>query len=227
MPVYRLSDKLVFPPPELSEENGLLAVGGDLSPERLLLAYSRGIFPWFSEGEPILWWAPSPRLVIFPDEFRVPKRLARLLRQEKITVTFDTAFSRVISACGAESGRKEKGTWITGDMIEAYCGLHDMGFAHSVECWHGKRLAGGLYGVSLGGVFFGESMFSRETDSSKVALVYLTEKLRAWDFDLIDCQMKTKHLLQFGAREIPGLRFQELLLQSLTRPTRRGGWQQG
>jgi leucyl/phenylalanyl-tRNA--protein transferase len=125
MPVYRLSDKPVFPPPELAEENGLLAIGGDLSPERLLAAYSSGIFPWFSEGEPILWWAPSPRLVIFPDEFRIPRRLARLMRQERFTVTFDTSFARVIEACAAESGRKEKGTWLTGEMIKAYCALHD------------------------------------------------------------------------------------------------------
>jgi leucyl/phenylalanyl-tRNA--protein transferase len=227
MPVYRLSDKPVFPPPELAEENGLLAIGGDLSPERLLAAYSSGIFPWFSKGEPILWWAPSPRLVIFPDEFRIPRRLARLMRQERFTVTFDTSFARVIEACAAESGRKEKGTWLTGEMIKAYCALHDTGFAHSVECWQGDKLAGGLYGVSLGAVFFGESMFSRETDSSKAALVALAKQLLLWEFDLIDCQMKTGHLLQFGAREIPGTRFQELLAQSMNRPTRRGRWQQG
>ncbi len=227
MPVYRLSDKPIFPPPELAEENGLLAIGGDLSPERLLTAYSSGIFPWFSEGEPILWWAPSPRLVIFPDEFRIPRRLARLMRQERFTVTFDTSFAGVIVGCAAERGRKEKGTWLTGEMIKAYCALHDTGFAHSVECWQGDKLAGGLYGVSLGAVFFGESMFSRETDSSKAALVALAKQLLLWEFDLIDCQMKTGHLLQFGAREIPGTRFQELLAQSMNRPTRRGRWQQG
>lgn len=227
MPVYRLSDKPVFPPPEMAEETGILAIGGDLTPERLLAAYSKGIFPWFSEGEPILWWAPSPRLVIFPKEFRVSKRLARLVRQERFTVTFDTAFARVIKACSAESGRKEKGTWLTEEMIKAYCALHDLGFAHSTECWLGDRLAGGLYGVSLGGVFFGESMFSCEANGSKTALVGLAKQLLAWNFDLIDCQVKTAHLLQFGAREIPGSRFRELLAKSMSRPTLRGSWQQG
>ena len=227
MPVYQLSDKPVFPPPEMAEENGLLAVGGDLSPARLLAAYSSGIFPWFSEGDPILWWAPSPRLVIFPKEFRIPKRLLRVVRQDRFNVTFDTAFATVIKACGIESGRREKGTWLNGEMIKAYCRLHDMGFAHSVECWRDDRLAGGLYGVSLGGTFFGESMFSREADSSKTALVVLAKQLLMWNFDLIDCQMKTAHLLQFGAREIPGSRFQELLARSMSRPTLQGSWQQG
>ena len=204
MPVYQLTDKLIFPPAELAEEDGLLAIGGDLSPERLLLAYSSGIFPWFSEGDPILWWSPSPRLVIFPDEFIIPRRLSRLLRQKKFTVTMDKDFRQVITACATTDERQEKGTWITGDMLEAYCLLHDLGFAHSVECWQEDNLAGGLYGISLGGIFFGESMFSRQPNSSKIALLSLVKKLRQWDFDLIDCQMKTAHLMQFGAREIPG-----------------------
>lgn len=225
MPVYQLTDKLIFPPPELAEKNGLLAIGGDLSPERLLLAYSRGIFPWFSEGDPILWWATTPRLVIFPDEFKIPNRLSRMVRQQKFTVTADTSFAQVIHACATIGDRRQKGTWITADMIEAYCRLHDMGFAHSVECWLNEKLAGGIYGISLGGTFFGESMFSREPNSSKVALVALVSKLKAWDFDLIDCQMKTKHLLQFGAREIPGQEFQKLLAKSLSRLTQEGRWQ--
>ncbi|UCD66003.1 MAG: leucyl/phenylalanyl-tRNA--protein transferase [Deltaproteobacteria bacterium] len=224
MPVYQLTEKLIFPPAELAEKDGLLAIGGDLSPERLLLAYSNGIFPWFSEGDPILWWSPSPRLVIFPDEFKIPKRLSRLMRQVKYSVTLDNSFRQVITACATIAGREKKGTWITRDMIEAYCHLHDLGFAHSVECWQDDKLSGGLYGISLGGVFFGESMFSRESNSSKIGLVHLVHKLREWDFDLIDCQMKTEHLIQFGAREIPGAEFQKLLAKSLSRQTQTGKW---
>jgi len=224
MPIYQLSDKLRFPPPELAEKDGLLAIGGDLSPERLLLAYSNGIFPWFSVGDPILWWSPSPRLVIFPDEFKVPKRLSRLLRQKKFSVSLDKAFERVIAACATIDNRENRGTWITGGMIEAYGRLHQMGFAHSVECWQEKELVGGLYGISLGGTFFGESMFSKQPNSSKVALVMLVNKLLEWDFDLIDCQMKTAHLMQFGAREIPGSEFQKLLAKSMARPTKPGKW---
>jgi leucyl/phenylalanyl-tRNA--protein transferase len=225
MPVYQLTDKLIFPPAELAEKDGLLAIGGDLSPERLLLAYSNGIFPWFSENDPILWWAPSPRLVIFPDEFKVPKRLARIIRQKKYVVTLDQAFRQVITGCATIAERGIKGTWITRDMIAAYSDLHDMGFAHSVECWQDDKLVGGLYGVSLGGFFFGESMFSRQPNCSKIALVFLLKKLLQWDFDLIDCQMKTAHLLQFGAREIPGPEFQKLLAKSMSRSSHVGKWQ--
>jgi len=225
MSVYQLSDKLIFPPAELAEKDGLLAIGGDLSPERLLLAYSCGIFPWYSEGDPILWWSPSPRLVIFPDEFKIPKRLSRILRQNIFSVSVDKAFEKVISACATIGDRGRKGTWITSEMIEAYCQLHLMGFAHSVECWLGDELAGGLYGLSLGAVFFGESMFSSQTNGSKVALVSLVNKLLEWDFDLIDCQMKTPHLMQFGAREIPGSEFQKLLAKSISRPSKIGKWQ--
>jgi leucyl/phenylalanyl-tRNA--protein transferase len=225
MPVYQLSDKLIFPPAELAEKDGLLAIGGDLSPERLLLAYSSGIFPWYSAGDPILWWAPSPRLVILPDEFRIHKRLARIIRQNKFSVTMDQAFQDVITFCATIDTRGDTGTWITREMVEAYCRLHHMGFAHSVECWQDEELVGGLYGISLGGVFFGESMFSRQSNASKIALVSLVKKLLAWDFDLIDCQMKTPHLMQFGAREIPGPEFQKLLLKSLARTTKTGNWQ--
>jgi len=224
MPVYQLTDKIVFPPATLAEKDGLLAIGGDLSPERLLLAYSNGIFPWFSEGDPILWWAPSPRLVIFPDEFKTPRRLIRLMRQKKFSVTMDKAFRQVIRACATIDTRQEKGTWITRKMIAAYSLLHDMGYAHSVECWQDEELAGGLYGLSLGGVFFGESMFSRQPNSSKIALVSLLKKLLEWDFDLLDCQMKTAHLVQFGAREIPGPEFQTLLKKSIPLPAHPGKW---
>ena len=225
MPVYQLTDKIIFPPAELAEKDGLLAIGGDLSPARLLLAYSNGIFPWFSAGDPILWWAPSPRLVIFPDEFTIPKRLARLLRRKEFSVTLDKVFPEVITACATINNRREQGSWITPDMIAAYTLLHDMGYAHSAECWLDNELAGGLYGISLGGAFFGESMFSRRSNVSKIALVHLVKKLITWDFDLIDCQMKTAHLMQFGAREIPGIEFQKLLAKSISRPTQKGRWQ--
>jgi len=224
MPVFQLTDKIIFPPPEMAEENGLLAIGGDLSPERLLLAYSNGIFPWYSEGEPILWWSPSPRLVIFPDEFKMPKRLSRLMRQKTFSVTMDSAFRQVITSCANVDQRREKGTWITQDMVEAYCLLHELGFAHSVECWQNKKLVGGLYGVSLGGIFFGESMFSSAPNSSKIALASLVKKLLEKDFDLIDCQMKTEHLIQFGAREIPGPEFEKLLAKSMSSSIQTGKW---
>jgi leucyl/phenylalanyl-tRNA--protein transferase len=225
MTVFHLSDKLVFPPAEMAEKNGLLAIGGDLSPERLLLAYRNGIFPWYSEGDPILWWSPSPRLVIYPDELKIPARLSRLLRQKKFTVSMDNDFQEVITACATIGARIKKGTWITDDMIEAYSELYTMGYAHSVECWQGEELAGGLYGIALGGVFFGESMFSRKPNTSKIALVALVQKLQEWDFDLIDCQMRTSHLVQFGAREISGREFQDVLAISMKRPTKSGKWE--
>jgi leucyl/phenylalanyl-tRNA--protein transferase len=221
MPVFQLADALIFPPPELAREDGLLAVGGDLSPERLLLAYHQGIFPWYSPGEPLLWWAPDPRLVLFPAEFRISRRLARTVRQQKFTVTFDRDFPAVIEACAGPRRAMEQGTWIDRRMRNAYIRLHELGYAHSVECWRQERLAGGLYGVSLGGVFFGESMFSRDRDSSKVALVHLVERLRLWEFDLIDCQLPTAHLKSLGAREISGADFYGLLQRSLG----RGNWE--
>jgi leucyl/phenylalanyl-tRNA--protein transferase len=224
MPVFQLTEKIIFPPPELAEENGLLAVGGDLSAKRLLLAYSKGIFPWYSAGEPILWWSPSPRLVIIPDEFKVPSRLSRFIKQKKYKVTMDHAFQQVITGCASAADRQHKGTWIDDDMIEAYTLLHEIGYAHSVECWMDDELVGGLYGIALGKIFFGESMFSRQSNASKVAFVYLAEKLLERGFDLIDCQLKTEHLMQFGAREIPGSEFQDLLVRSVTLET-RGKWQ--
>ncbi len=225
MPVFQLTEKIIFPPPELAEENGLLAVGGDLSTERLLLAYSKGIFPWYSAGEPILWWSPSPRLVIFPDEFKVPKRLARFIKQQKYKVTMDHAFGQVITACASAADRQEKGTWIDRDMVESYTRLHELGYAHSVECWMDDELVGGLYGIALGKIFFGESMFSRQSNASKVAFVYLAEKLLERGFDLIDCQLKTEHLMQFGAREISGNEFQDHLAHGVSLAT-RGKWQE-
>lgn len=224
MPVFQLADALIFPPPELAREDGLLAVGGDLSPERLLLAYQHGIFPWYSPGEPLLWWAPDPRLVLFPSELRISRRLARTVRQQRFMVTFDQHFPAVIEACASTRRAQGEGTWIDGQMKDAYIRLHELGYAHSVECWREEKLAGGLYGVSLGGVFFGESMFSRERDSSKVALVQLVRVLNRWEFDLIDCQLPTAHLKNLGAREIAGRDFFELLQHSLTKDNRRGSW---
>ena len=224
MPVFQLSDNLLFPPPVLAREDGLLAVGGDLSVPRLLLAYQHGIFPWYSPGEPILWWSPDPRLVLFPEEFHLARRLARTIRQQLFRVTFDTDFKRVIRAC-AETRRKEgEGTWLDEEMIEAYGKLHGLGYAHSVECWQGGELAGGLYGVALGGAFFGESMFSLVPDSSKVALAGLVDRLKGWDFELIDCQVGTGHLQRLGAREISGEEFSHRLAQAMAKPSRQGKW---
>lgn len=224
MPVFRLTAELSFPPPQLAEPDGLLAVGGDLSQERLLLAYRSGIFPWYSEGEPILWWAPSPRLILEPNHFHVPKRLARTIRQRRFRLTMDTAFHQVMEACGALRTAAGEGTWITREMLAAYCRLHDAGYAHSVECWDGDHLAGGLYGVSLGTVFFGESMFSRDRDSSKVALTGLVDYCIHHGFDFIDCQITTAHLKSMGAREMDGAEFYPRLQELVARPSRIGKW---
>lgn len=224
MPVFQLSDSLLFPPPALAREDGLLAVGGDLSVPRLLLAYQNGIFPWYSAGDPILWWSPDPRLVLIPEEFHLAKRLARTIRQQVFGITFDTDFERVIRACGQTRRKEGGGTWLDEAMILAYCQLHAQGYAHSVECRQGGELVGGLYGVSLGAVFFGESMFSRVRDSAKVALAALVERLKGWDFELIDCQVGTGHLQRLGAREISGAEFSTRLAKAVPRPTRLGQW---
>ena len=224
MPVFQLGEELQFPPAHLATDDGLLAVGGDLSPERLLLAYRLGIFPWFSEGDPILWWSPSPRLILEFDELRISKRLQRTLRRNPFEVTMDAAFSQVVTCCAAAPRRHQHDTWITSEMITAYTQLHDLGFAHSVECWQDGKLAGGLYGIALGGVFFGESMFSAVADSSKVAFVRLTEKLVEWDFDFIDCQVKNDHLQRLGAKEIAGESFRARLAKSADRQGKYGKW---
>ena len=193
-----------FPPVEaaLREPNGLLAVGRSLSTSTLLEAYASGIFPWFNEGEPILWWSPDPRMVLLPDELHVSHRLARRMRQTDFTVTVDTAFQAVMKAC-AEPRARQDGTWITRCMLQAYAALHAAGAAHSVETWMDGQLAGGLYGVAIGRAFFGESMFAKKTDASKIAFVTLVRQLQRWGFGIIDCQLKTPHLSTFGAREIP------------------------
>lgn len=186
--------------------NGLLAAGGDLSVARLLEAYRHGIFPWFSEDEPILWWSPDPRMVLFPAEFKVSHSLRKTLRKKGHEVRCDSAFERVMRACAAPR-EGAHGTWIHEEMIAAYCELHRLGYAHSVETWMDGELAGGLYGVALGRMFYGESMFSRRTDSSKIALAHLTAQLARWNFGMIDCQMNTPHLASLGAREIPRTEF--------------------
>ena len=193
-----------FPPcsKALRQPNGLLAAGGDLSPARLIDAYSHGIFPWFNAGEPILWWSPSPRMVLFPQELKITRSLKKTLRNREYEVRLDCAFTQVMQGC-AQPRNTQSGTWITPMMIAAYTQLHRQGIAHSVETWVDGELVGGLYGIALGRMFYGESMFSSMTDASKIAFVHLVWQLRRWGFGLIDCQMKTAHLSSFGAREIP------------------------
>ncbi len=224
MPVFRLGSEFVFPNPEQSDPSGLLAVGGDLSPERLLLAYSAGIFPWYSEGQPILWHSPDPRAVLAPDKLHVPRSLAKTLRRDRFEVRLDSAFDAVIQACADVPRPEADGTWITADMMRAYGELHRLGFAHSAEAWEDGRLVGGLYGVSLGSAFFGESMFSLRPDASKAAFVVLVRQLARWGFELIDCQMHTAHLERFGAVLWPRQRFLAALERCMQRETRRGAW---
>ena len=225
MPVFELTNEIIFPPPELAEENGLLAVGGDLSESRVLLAYSMGIFPWYSEEDPLLWWSPDPRLVLFPKELKLSRSLRQIINKETFRVTLDTAFEQIIRTCSEVHNNEDGGTWITEEMIESYTALHRSGYSHSVECWLGDELAGGLYGVSLGSAFFGESMFAKESNASKVAFAALVKQLTKWDFDLIDCQVTTPHLMSLGAHEIPRSEFMELLNKALTKPTTKGKWE--
>lgn len=224
MPVYALSEELAFPHPSLAEPNGLLAVGGDLSPERLILAYQNGIFPWYSSGSPILWWCPSPRPVLFPEDLRVGRSLRKTIRREPYRITMDQAFEDVVQACATIPRPNQDGTWITAEMQAAYQELHELGIAHSVEAWEDDSLVGGLYGVSLGGAFFGESMFARRGDASKLAFVRLVLQLASWRFRLIDCQVETEHLHRFGARDLPLDGFLKRLDSALALPTRRGQW---
>jgi len=213
VPVFRLpDDEITFPHPELADPNGILAVGGDLSPERLLLAYEWGIFPWFNPNEPILWWSPDPRFVLFPDELRISKSMRPYFNQRKFVVTFDTQFEQVIRACQQIKRDKQLGgTWITEDMVQAYCKLHELGYAHSVEVWQEGELVGGLYGISLGKIFFGESMFTTVSNASKFGFISLVRQLKTWGFQLIDCQQKTRHLASLGARSIDRALFLEYL----------------
>jgi leucyl/phenylalanyl-tRNA--protein transferase len=214
-----------FPPVEraLTDPNGLLAAGADLSAARLLDAYAHGIFPWFSEEDPVLWWSPDPRMVITPEGLHVAKSLRRTIGSGRYTVTFDRDFPGVMAGC-AEPRRDHDGTWITSDMVEAYSELAGLGYAHSVEVWSGGSLAGGLYGVALGRMFYGESMFSRQTDASKVALAFLVRQLERWGFAMIDCQMSTPHLASMGARDIPRAEFLRRLRALVVLPPQPLPW---
>lgn len=229
MVMFRLNrHDLHFPPVDRASPEGLLAVGGDLCPERLLEAYRRGIFPWYNDDQPILWWSPNPRAVLFPNKLHVSRSLKRRLRPAVFTVTLDTSFRTIMEQCaGARPQHPEGGTWITGEMLDAYTRLHELGYAHSVETWRNGRLVGGLYGVAIGRAFFAESMFTRVDDASKVALVRLVMQLQAWNFHLIDCQQFSPHVSRFGAEEIPRADFIKHLDQALTLPDRRGRWEFG
>lgn len=224
MPIYLLNDKLAFPPVEGAEE-GIVAVGGDLSLERLLVAYQSGIFPWYSDGEPIIWHAPEERFILELDELHISRSMRRVLNSQKYLVTFDINFSFVIKQCASVARKEQEGTWITNEMIDAYTALHESGYAHSVEVWQEDEIVGGLYGVSLGKIFFAESMFHTASNASKVALIKLVESLKQKDFHFIDAQVHTAHVESLGAKNIPRNAFMELLKAGLKSKTSIGKWQ--
>ncbi len=211
--VPHLGADCAFPPTStaLKEPNGLLAIGGDLSPARLLSAYRNGIFPWFSDDEPIMWWSPSPRMVLFPEALKVGRSLKKTINKQLFEIRFNTAFEAVMQACSEASRPDQDGTWITQAMIEAYCKLHQMGYAHSAEAWQNGQLVGGCYGIKIGTIFFGESMFHHVSDASKVAFVHLVQHLHASGTTMIDCQMNTAHLARFGAQEVDRKIFEQQL----------------
>ncbi len=224
MPVFRLDDRLVFPPVHLAED-GLLALGGDLKPERLILGYTQGIFPWYAENLPILWHSPDPRMMMTTRDLVVQKSLKKQIKRRPYRLAMDTAFSEVLAGCSSAPRPGQTGTWLIPEMVDAYLKLHEMGFAHSIETWDGDTLVGGLYGVSLGAAFFGESMFARAPDASKIAYVATVRQLDAWNIGLIDCQVHTEHLERFGAYEVPRQRYLEMLEIALDEPTKRGRWE--
>jgi leucyl/phenylalanyl-tRNA--protein transferase len=225
MPIYRLTERILFPPVELAEPSGLLAIGGDLRADRLLRAYAEGIFPWYSEGEPILWFSPDPRAVLLTKDLRVDRGMRRTLVGAGLTLTMDRAFEAVIVACAETPRRDGAGTWITRDMIDAYCRLHELGYAHSIEGWReGEELAGGVYGVNLGATFSAESMFRRTSGGSLVPLIGLIRQLARWGIRLLDCQMTSPLVERLGAREWPRRRFLAELQHAVVEPTRRGRW---
>lgn len=223
MPVFKLGDDVIFPPVHLASKSGILAIGGDLSPGRLLEAYRRGIFPWYCEDDPIIWWSPDPRFVLLPEELRISRSMKKILRQRIFKITYDHNFLGVVSSC-QKPRKKEKGTWITDEMLDAYNALHILGYAHSAEAWHGERLVGGIYGVSLGRCFFGESMFSLMSNASKAALIHLVGSLKKLKFEFLDCQVHTTHMETFGARFVPREKFNNLLQRGLKHETLRGNW---
>jgi len=225
MPVYQLIDEYIFPDPALCEPDGLLAIGGDLSKGRLIEAYSKGIFPWYSEGQPIMWWSPDPRMVLFPENFIRHKNLRKTIVSNKFVVSFDSMFEQVIEQCSSVPRKNQDGdTWITDEMKNAYIELHKAGIAHSVEVCFQNKLVGGLYGLSLGGCFFGESMFHTVNDASKVALWYLVDRLSAWEFNIIDVQQETNHLKSMGATAIDRKEFLLLLSDSVKKESFIGSW---
>lgn len=223
--IYRIPERHIFPDPNHAEPSGLLGVGGDLHPDRVLLAYRLGIFPWYSEGQPILWWSPQPRMVLETAELKVQRSLVKRVRQQRYRITLDEAFADVIEACSHVPRPGQSGTWITDAMRDAYLALHERGHAHSVEAWdeHGE-LVGGLYGVAVGRLYCGESMFARAPDASKVGFVHLVRQLHAWGFPLVDCQIHTDHLARFGAHEVPRAHYLERIARLVDRPHRPGRW---
>ncbi|MBN1561636.1 leucyl/phenylalanyl-tRNA--protein transferase [candidate division KSB1 bacterium] len=224
MPIFKITDDLIFPHPSLAED-GLLAVGGDLRPERLLLAYSNGIFPWPEEEDaPMLWASPDPRLVLFPENLIVSKRLERTIRQGKFSISFDENFEQVIRYCRLSPRPGQRGTWITRDIVKAFIDMHHLGYAHSIEAHLDGQLVGGIYGLSLGGAFFGESMFHLVNDASRVALYHLVQRLREWNFDFLDAQITSPHLLRWGAENISREHYLRILHESIKKKTRRGKW---
>jgi len=224
MSYYFLGDELYFPPVTRASSEGVVAIGGDLSEERLLLAYQSGIFPWFSDGEPIIWWSPDPRFVLYPSKIKIAKSMQQLFRKGAFDVTFDKNFEQVIYNCQKIKREGQKGTWITNEMMDAYCSLHQKGIAHSVEVWQSGTLVGGLYGLSLGNSFFGESMFAKVSNASKYGFITLVKALEKKGFDMIDCQVHTDHLESLGAEYIPRKKFLESLKKSLQKETLQGNW---
>lgn len=224
MPVYRIPREHVFPDPRLADPSGLLGVGGDLHPARVLLAYRMGIFPWFNEGDPILWHCPDPRVVLYPEEMHVPRSLGKRIRQERYRITMNQAFDQVIRACSETYRPGQGGTWITRGMERTYRALHQADLAHSIEAWEGEQLVGGLYGVSIGDVFAGESMFARAPDASKVAFVHFVRQFQRWGGRLIDCQVQTEHLKRFGARPISRDAYLQALVDGRDRMLHSGPW---
>jgi leucyl/phenylalanyl-tRNA--protein transferase len=224
MPVYQLPDEPIFPHPSEATTDGLLALGGDLSAKRLVAAYASGIFPWYGENDPILWWSPNPRMVLIPEKFKVSKSLKQTLNSKKFALTVDKNFSTVIENCRIAPRPGQDGTWISKEIQKAYIHLHELGLAHSVEVWYNKKLVGGLYGISLGNAFFGESMFHKMTDASKVAFFYLSKLAQAWNFPFIDCQIPNPHLESLGAEEMQRDDFLDSLHHALQAETRQGKW---
>ncbi|MFK7971349.1 MAG: leucyl/phenylalanyl-tRNA--protein transferase [Bacteroidia bacterium] len=221
---YQLTDTIEFPDPAYAPPSGILAVGGDLKPERLLFAYEQGIFPWYSDDEPIIWWSPDPRFVLFPENLKVSKSMRQVLRRETFKITYDEVFPAVIKACAKVPRDGQSGTWITDEMVEAYIHLHKLGYAHSVEAWQHGKLVGGLYGISLGNAFFGESMFAKASNASKAAFITLVQALSSQGFEMIDCQMPTDHLASLGAETISRDQFLELLPGYVENETLQGDW---